>query len=257
MGLAWLMADDEQRRTPPTFQEVYPGFPKPIFEPLRFETITPAETLRRAEAFYQTMQARRTTRHFSSEPVSKAVIEQLILTAGTAPSGAHRQPWQFVAVQDAGLKRRIREVVEAEEERTYTHRMPAEWRAALAPLGTDYVKAHLTEAPWLIVVFREKYGLRPDGTTFKHYYTTESASIAAGLLIAAVHQAGLSTLTHTPNPMAALRSLLRRPINEEALLIMPVGYPAPDAQVPKLQRKPLKEIMQLDLGEGEGEGPKR
>ena len=140
--------------------------------------------------------------------------------------------------------------METEEERTYSLRMPDEWRAALAPLGTDHVKAHLTDAPWIIVVFKEKYGLRPDGTTSKNYYTTESVAIAVGLLIAAVHQAGLCTLTHTPNPMGALRTLLRRPANEEALLLMPVGYPAPDAQVPKLRRKALSDIMQLDLGEG-------
>lgn len=233
-------------RIPLTFQELYPGFPEPEMEALLFERPEPEESLRRAEAFYRELSRRRTTRQFSNEAVPQALIEWCVLAAGTAPSGAHRQPWRFVAVQDAGLKRELREAAEAEEERTYTQRMPDEWRAALAPLGTDYVKAHLTDAPWVVVLFREKYGLRADGTTFKNYYITESAAIAAGLFIAAIHRAGLGTLTHTPNPMKFLGELLGCPANEEAMLVMPVGYPAQDARVPKLERKRLSEIFQVD-----------
>ncbi len=232
----------------PTFAEVYPGHPEPHFRPLEFSRLPPQETLARAEAFYHEMQQKRTTRHFSRDAVPQAVIEWAVRTAGTAPSGAHRQPWRFVAVQDPALKARLRDAVEAEEYKTYTGRMPEEWRAALAPLGTDYVKAHLTDAPWVIVVFREKYGLNTDGTRTKNYYTVESASIAVGLLIAALHHAGLVTLTHTPNPMGFLAELLGRPRNEEALMVLPVGYPAPDATVPELTRKPLEQIFQVDLG---------
>ncbi len=233
-------------RPPPTFQDLYPGFPEPRFEPLAFQRLPPDEMRRRAQAFYEEMDARRTTRHFSPEPVPRELIELAVLTAGTAPSGAHRQPWRFVAVQDPALKRRMREAAEEEEYRTYMHRMPEEWRAALAPLGTDYVKEHLTVAPWVVVVFREKYGVRADGSTFKNYYTVESTAIAVGLFVAAVHHAGLTTLTHTPNPMGFLGELLRRPKNEEAMLVMPMGYPAGDARVPKLARKTLSEIFQVD-----------
>lgn len=235
-------------RPPPRFADLYPGFPEPDFEPLDFERLSAAESLSRARAFYDDLRRRRTTRHFSSEPVPRELIELCVLAAGTAPSGAHRQPWRFAAVQDMGLKAQLREAAEAEEYLTYTRRMPPEWRAALAPLGTDYVKSHLTDAPWVVVLFREKSGLRTDGSTYKNYYTTESAAIAAGLFIAAVHHAGLCTLTHTPNPMKFLGELLGRPASEEAMLVMPVGYPAPDAQVPRLERKPLAEIFQVDRG---------
>lgn len=243
------------RRDHPSFQEVYPGFPEPQFEALPFTRRSPEETLARARAFYEELQTRRTTRHFSREAVAREVIEWAVLSAGTAPSGAHRQPWRFVAVQDPGLKARIREAVEAEEYKTYTARMTDEWRSALAALGTDYVKEHLTDAPWVVVVFREKYGLRDDGTTYKNYYTVESVSIAVGLFLAAVHHAGLTTLTHTPNPMGYLGELLGRPRNEEALIVMPVGYPAPDARVPKLSRKALAEIFQVDREGVQGNAP--
>jgi len=236
------------RRPTPTFQDLYPGFPEPEFESLAFRRLPPGEMLRRAQAFYEEMDARRTTRHFSPEPVPRELIELAVLTAGTAPSGAHRQPWRFVAVEDPDLKRQIREAAEAEEYRTYTQRMPEEWRAALAPLGTDYVKEHLTVAPWVVAVFREKYGVRADGGTSKNYYTTESVAIAVGLFIAAVHHMGLTTLTHTPNPLGFLGELLGRPRNEEALLVMPVGYPAEEARVPRLTRKALGDIFQVDRG---------
>ena len=188
------------------------------------------------------MNARRTTRHFSNEPVPRELIELAIRTAATAPSGAHQQPWTFVAVSDAATKQAIRDAAEAEERAFYHGRAPEEWIEALAPLGTDEHKSHLTDAPWVIVLFRQAHGLNPDGSKRTFYYTQESCGIAAGIFIAAVHRMGLATLTHTPNPMGFLRELLERPPNEKALLIMPVGYPAPDARVPNLTRKPLDEV---------------
>lgn len=235
---------NEPKRSYPTFQEVYPGFPEPEFEPLKFTRFSVKDTQKRAFEFYQKMLGRRTIRHFSPEAIPRAVIEHLVLTACTAPSGAHRQPWKFVAIQDSQLKAQVREAVE-EEYTTYTKRMPPEWRAALAALGTDYIKEHLTEAPWLVIVFREKYGLREDGSTYKNYYTTESVAMAVGIFIAAIQHAGLATLTHTPSPMGFLCDLLKRPKNEEPMLIMPIGYPAPKARVPKLGRKKLEEILEV------------
>ncbi len=188
------------------------------------------------------MDKRRTTRHFSTDPVPRDLIEQAIRTASTAPSGAHQQPWTFVAVSQPGLKQRMRDASESEERENYGGRMPAEWLAALAPLGTDEHKPHLTDAPWVVVLFRQSHGLRPDGTRQTYYYTQESCGIAAGFFIAAVHHMGLVTLTHTPNPMAFLGELLERPPNEKAMLVMPVGYPALDASVPDLKRKPLESV---------------
>lgn len=210
--------------------------------PLDHERLAPEESARRARRFYEAMRRRRTVRHFSSEPVPRAWIEDAVRTAGTAPSGAHQQPWTFVAVGDPALKQRIREAAEREEHANYHGRMPAEWRDALAPLGTDEHKPHLTDAPWVVVLFRQAHGVQPDGGKRTHYYTQESCGIAAGLFIAAVHHMGLVTLTHTPNPMAFLAELLERPANEKAMLVMPVGYPAADARVPDLARKPLEEI---------------
>jgi nitroreductase len=201
-----------------------------------------AELLARARAFHALMAGRRTTRHFAATPVPREAVELAIRTAGTAPSGAHQQPWTFVAVGDAELKRRIREAAEAEERENYGGRMPAEWREALAPFGTDAVKPHLTDAPWVVVAFRQAYGVDPDGARRTHYYTQESVGIAVGLFVAAVHAMGLVTLTHTPNPMAFLAALLGRPANEKAFLVMPVGHPAPGARVPDLRRKALDEI---------------
>ena len=188
------------------------------------------------------MNRRRTTRHFSTEPVPHDAIEFAIRTAGTAPSGAHQQPWTFVAVSSADVKAQIRAAAEEEEQRNYQERMPDEWLEALAPLGTDEHKPHLTEAPWIVVLFRQTYGVRADGTRRTHYYTQESCGIAAGFFIAAVHLMGLVTLTHTPTPMAFLGELLERPANEKAFLVMPVGYPAADAQVPDLSRKAIGDI---------------
>lgn len=213
------------------------------FVPLHFTRIATDDARTRARRFYEDMDRRRTTRHFSTDPVPRELIEWAIRTAGTAPSGAHQQPWTFVAVSDPGLKRQIREAAEREEHEFYHGRAPAEWLEALAPLGTDEHKTHLTDAPWVVVLFRQTHGVRPDGSRRTFYYTQESCGIAAGFFIAAIHQMGLVTLTHTPNPMAFLGELLGRPANEKAMLVMPVGYPAPDATVPDLRRKSLGEIV--------------
>jgi nitroreductase len=214
----------------------------PPFVPLRHQRLPLDVSLERAKAFYEELNTRRTTRHFSSEPVPRELIELAIATAGTAPSGAHQQPWTFVAVSDPALKRSLREAAEKEEADFYAHRAPKEWLDALAPLGTDAQKNHLTDAPWVVVLFRQVSGVHSDGSKRTHYYSQESCGIAAGLFIAAVHHMGLVTLTHTPNPMQFLSELLGRPGNERATLVMPVGYPAPDAQVPDLHRKRLDDI---------------
>lgn len=216
--------------------------PNPVSVPLAFERRSLEESVARARAFHEEMSRRRTTRHFSREPVPRELVELAILTAGTAPSGAHQQPWTWVAVSDPGLKARMREAAEEEERAFYDGRAPEEWLEALAPLGTDAVKAHLSDAPWVVVLFAQAHGVRPDGSRRTHYYVPESCGIAAGLFLAAVHHMGLVTLTHTPSPMGFLRDLLGRPANEKAMLLMPVGYPAPDAKVPDLRRKPLDEI---------------
>ena len=212
------------------------------FIPLEFERIPLSESTRRAAAHFAHMNRRRTTRHFSSDPVPRELIEYAIRTAGTAPSGAHLQPWTFVAISDPALKRRIREAAESEERRFYSERATPEWLEALAPLGTDENKPHLEQAPWLVVLFRQSYGLGPDGGKRTYYYTQESCGIAAGFFIGAVHRMGLVTLTHTPSPMGFLNAVLERPAQEKAMLVMPVGYPAPDARVPDLERKPLEQI---------------
>jgi nitroreductase len=212
------------------------------FVPLRFTRRPLEESRRRARAFHDEMQQRRTTRHFSPEPVPRDLIEWAIRTAGSAPSGAHQQPWTFVAVSDPATKARIRDAAEQEERAFYSGRAPQEWIDALAPLGTDEHKPHLTDAPWVVVLFRQAFGLGGDGGKRTYYYTPESCGIAAGFFIAAVHMMGLVTLTHTPSPMGFLGELLERPANEKAMLVMPVGYPAPDAQVPDIQRKPLDAI---------------
>ena len=198
--------------------------------------------LSRAREVYAEFDRRRTTRHFSPDPVPREAIEYAIRCAGTAPSGAHQQPWTFVAISDPAIKAQVREAAEREEHEFYHGRAPTDWLAALAPLGTDEVKAHLTDAPWLVVVFRQAHGLAPTGERTTHYYTQESVGIAVGLFVAAIHHMGLVTLTHTPNPMGFLSDLLQRPANERAYLILPVGHPAPDARVPDIRRKPLEEI---------------
>jgi iodotyrosine deiodinase len=216
--------------------------PEYPFIPLQFERLAVEESRRRARDFFDEMNRRRTTRHFSTDPVPRDLIEYAIRTGGTAPSGAHQQPWTFVAVSDPGLKRQIRAAAEAEEHENYHGRMPPDWLAALAPLGTDEHKPHLTDAPWVVILFRQTHGLDADGHRKTFYYTQESCGIAAGLFVAAVHRMGLVTLTHTPSPMAFLSELLDRPPNEKAMLVMPVGYPATAAMVPDLTRKPIGEI---------------
>ncbi len=201
-----------------------------------------AEMRRRAAAFRADLHRRRSVRHFSSRPVPREIIEDCVRAAGSAPSGANMQPWFFAVVSNPDVKRRIREAAEQEEREFYGGRAPEEWLEALAPLGTDEHKPFLEEAPYLIVIFVQRFGLAPDGEKVKHYYALESVGIATGLLIAAVHNAGLVSLTHTPSPMGFLNEILGRPQNEKPFLTLVVGYPAEDARVPDIERKPLDEI---------------
>jgi len=196
----------------------------------------------RAERFHAELDRRRSVRHFSDEPVPRSLVERAIMSASTAPSGAHKQPWTFVAVSDPATKRRIREAAEAEERESYDHRMSQTWRDALAPLGTDWRKPYLETVPWVVVLFAQAWGIGPDGSKDKHYYVQESCGIAAGLFIAALHHMGLCTLTHTPSPMRFLGELLHRPPNERATILFPVGYAADDAVVPDITRKTLDEV---------------
>lgn len=216
----------------------------PPFIPYRPPRLPEDEMLRRAADFYAEMDRRRSVRHFSSEPVSRKLVEFAIRTASSAPSGAHRQPWRFVAVDDPILKRRIRIAAEEEERRNYEGgRMPEEWLEALLPLGTTWQKPYLEMAPWLVVVFEETHGgARADGTPRKNYYVKESVGIACGLFIAAIHHMGLVTLTHTPSPMGFLSRILGRPRNEKPYILFPIGYPSPEAEVPDIQRRPLEEV---------------
>lgn len=204
--------------------------------------VPPEERLSRAEAFLAELDARRSVRDFSDEPVSRALVERAIAAASTAPSGAHRQPWTFVAVSDPDMKRRLREAAEAEERAFYEGRAPDDWLEALGPIGTDADKPFLETAPWIVVLFAQRYGLKEDGSRVKNYYVSESCGIAAGLFIAALHRMGLATLTHTPSPMGFLHTLLDRPANEQPFILFPVGRPAADATVPDLERKPLGEV---------------
>jgi len=212
------------------------------FLPLVWSELSFEEMGERSRLIYEHMKMRRTTRHFSTRHVPKKLIEYAILCAGTAPSGAHLQPWTFVAISNHDLKQRIRQAAEEEERKTYQDRMPDAWREVLQPLGTDAVKEHLTDAPWVVVLFRQSKRLRPNGEWGPTYYSNESCGIAAGLFIHAIHHMGLVTLTHTPSPMGFLREILDRPEHEHAMLVLPVGYPAETAEVPDLQRKTLEEI---------------
>lgn len=208
-----------------------------------YEEYPVEEMQRRAEAFYSEMRRRRSVRDFSARPVPRTIIETCLRTAGTAPNGANMQPWHFVVVSDPLTKRRIREAAEAEERAFYGGRAPQAWRAALAPLGTDANKPFLETAPYLIAIFAQSYGLTASGEKIKHYYVTESVGIATGFLIAALHHAGLATLTHTPSPMAFLNTILGRPDHERPFLLLVVGYPAEDARVPAITKKTLTEIV--------------
>jgi iodotyrosine deiodinase len=195
-------------------------------------------------ALHAEADARRSVRHFSPESVPREAIHWAIRTASTAPSGAHMQPWTFVVVGDPAKKRAMREAAEEEERKNYVGgRINPEWREALEPLGTDWRKPYLETAPWLVVLFEQRYGTRPDGSRRHHYYVKESVGIAAGMFIWAIHRLGLATLTHTPSPMRFLSTILERPENERPFVLMPVGYPADDCVVPALTRKPLHEVM--------------
>ena len=217
--------------------------PEPTFIPLSQYREYPLEEMqRRAADFYAEMNRRRTVRDFSDRPVPRAIIENCLRAASTAPSGANMQPWFFVVVSDPAIKRRIREAAEAEEREFYSRRAPQDWLDDLEHLGTGWQKPFLETAPYLIAIFAQSTGIRPDGSKRKHYYVTESVGIATGLLIAAVHHAGLVSLTHTPSPMNFLSDILGRPDNERPFLLLVVGYPADDAQVPDIPRKALDEI---------------
>jgi len=201
----------------------------------------------RGRAFLDHMWKRRSVRDFSPDPVPRACIETAIRAAMSAPSGAHRQPWRFVVVDDRDLKRRIREAAEEEERENYQHRFPDEWKEALAPFGTDWHKPFLESAPFLVVVFRELHGVAADGRRVTNYYVNESVGIACGLFIAALHMMGLVTLTHTPSPMGFLSDLLGRPANEKPYILFPVGFPARDARVPAIERKAFEEVVQWNV----------
>ena len=212
------------------------------FIPLEWLELPESEMKARALELFENMDRRRTTRHFSSRNVPRELIEQAIRCGSTAPSGAHLQPWTFVAVSNAELKAKMREAAEEEERKTYSERMPEAWQEVLEPLGTDAVKEHMTDAPWLVVLFRHSKRVRTNGEIGPTYYSTESCGIAAGMFIHAIHNMGLVTLTHTPSPMGFLRDILNRPEHEHAMLVMPVGYPAEDAMVPDISRKSLDDV---------------
>ncbi|MBZ0291138.1 MAG: nitroreductase family protein [Anaerolineae bacterium] len=217
-------------------------------QPLDYERLPSEEQLQQSRDFLARMKERRTVREFSTEPVPFELIENAIATAATAPSGANQQPWTFVVVSDPDLKHQIRVAAEQEEKESYEHRMSQEWLEALSHLGTDWHKPHLEDAPHLIIVFRQSYGLIIDPDTgaetkIKHYYSEESVGIAIGMLLASLHLAGLATLTHTPSPMGFLCEILQRPPNERPFVVIPVGYPTENAQVPIITKKPLSEIM--------------
>ncbi|RJL30928.1 nitroreductase family protein [Bailinhaonella thermotolerans] len=219
-------------------QHTHPFVP---YRPVRYDE---AEMVARGRAFADLLDRRRSVRFFSDEPVPRECVDLAIEAANTAPSGAHQQPWKFVVIGDAETKRRIREAAEVEERQNYEGgRLTPEWREALAPLETDSDKGYLEVVPWIVVCFAEKYSLLPGGERRKHYYVNESVGIACGMFITALHTMGLSTLTHTPNPMAFLSEICERPANERPYILFPIGYAAPDAEVPDLRRKPLSEVI--------------
>ena len=216
---------------------------EPAFTPLPGYREYPVDEMRaRAAEFQADIQRRRTVRDFSDRPVPREVIEDCLRAAATAPNGANQQPWHFVVVSNPSLKREIRLAAEKEEQEFYEGKAPQEWLDALAPLGTDEHKPFLETAPYLIVIFAESYGLQPDGRKLKHYYVQESVGIATGILITAIHHAGLVSLTHTPSPMRFLNDILKRPVQERPFLILVVGYPADNATVPMLSKRSLEEI---------------
>ena len=210
--------------------------------PLLFPTRKTKEIRQRASQFYTSMNERRTVRDFSEKNVPKKVIEDIIMTASSAPSGAHKQPWTFCAVSDGAIKQQIRKAAEEEEYSNYHGRMSEEWLSDLAPLGTDWHKPFLEIAPWLIIIFKKAYDV-VDGKKRKNYYVNESVGLAAGFLLTAIHQAGLVSLTHTPSPMNFLQKILKRPENERPFLLIPVGFPASKVEVPDLKRKAKKDVI--------------
>jgi nitroreductase len=211
--------------------------------PLEFAQRDETEMMARAQEFRALMKARRTVRDFSPRPVPRELIETCIMTAGGAPSGANQQPWTFVCIGDAATKTAIRDAAEKEEREFYSGRASDEWLDALAPIGTDANKPFLETAPWLIAIFAQRYGVTPEGKRVKHYYVPESVGIATGFLIAALHNAGLATLTHTPSPMGFLNGLCGRPEHEKALILLVVGYPEDGALVPNIAKKPAGDII--------------
>lgn len=213
------------------------------FVPLDFRTFPEDEMLARVTEFYRDLNRRRTVREYSDRSVPREVVRQAILAAGTAPSGAHKQPWTFVLVSDPAVKAKVREAAEIEEKENYTRRMPEAWLKDLAPLGTDENKPFLTTCPLFIVIFAQLWGLGANGEKNKHYYVNESVGIATGMLLAALHRAGLATLTHTPSPMGFLHKILERPENERAYMLIALGYPKKGCKVPDLQRKSLEQIV--------------
>jgi nitroreductase len=213
------------------------------FIPLRGVRYPVEEMLHQSRAFYQLMDHRRTVRDFSDKPVPRELIENLIMTASSAPSGAHKQPWTFCVVSDPAIKAKIREAAEKEEYENYHGRMSDEWLEDLQPFGTDWHKPFLEIAPYLIIVFKRAYEIDDAGEKHKNYYVNESVGLACGFLLAAIHQAGLAAVTHTPSPMNFLQEILERPANERAFLLIPVGHPAYDAKVPKLERKSVEEVL--------------
>lgn len=204
---------------------------------------TENEMISESESFYQWMDKRRTVRDFSDKPIPKSVIESIILTANTAPSGAHKQPWTFCVISDPEIKKQIRSEAEKEEYASYTNRMSEEWLKDIRPLQTDWHKPFLEIAPYLIVVFKKIYDLDPDGTKRTNYYVSESVGLACGFLLAAIHHAGLVALTHTPSPMNFLSKILKRPENERPFLVVPIGYPAEETFVPDIQRKKIEDVI--------------
>lgn len=217
--------------------------------PYQPERLEAESQLDRAKSFYEELNGRRSVRHFSADPVPRELIDLAIQTASTAPSGAHRQPWTFVVTGDPEVKKQIREAAEEEERINYEGgRLPEHWRDALEPLGTDWHKEFLETAPWIVVLFEQRYGLDDEGNQIHHFYVKESVGIAAGMFIAALHHMGLATLTHTPSPMRFLTKLLGRPENARPFCMFPIGYPAEDCEVPDLRRKTLDEIS-VEVGE--------
>jgi nitroreductase len=216
--------------------------PPHTFSPYRPQRLPEDEMRARARNFRQELEGRRSVRFFSDDPVPEELIRLAIETASSAPSGAHRQPWRFVAIGDPAMKRQIRQAAEEEEKHSYEVRMPDDWRRALRPMGTNWQKPYLETVPWIVVVFEESWGRDEAGARRKNYYVKESVGIACGFFIAALHRMGLATLTHTPSPMGFLSKLLQRPDNERPSILFPIGYPADDCVVPDLRRKSLEEV---------------